>query len=62
MAIHTLGITPLLAWLGKKLNEGNSVSASKQVAFADDLNGIGTVESLKNGGHYLKKEKNLVLM
>ena len=47
MAIYALGITPLLAWLSKKSNEGNSASASKQVAFADDLNGIGTVESLK---------------
>ena len=47
MAIYALGITPLLAWLSKKSNEGNSASASKQVAFADDLNGVGTVESLK---------------
>ena len=47
MAIYALGITPLLAWLSKKSNEGNSASASKQVVFADDLNGIGTVESLK---------------
>ena len=47
MAIYALGITPLLAWLSKKSNEGNSASASKHVAFADDLNGIGTVESLK---------------
>ena len=30
-------MTPLLAWLSKKSNEGNSASASKQVAFADDL-------------------------
>ena len=49
MAIYALGITPLLAWLSKKSNsnESNSASASKQVAFADDLNGVGTVESLK---------------
>ena len=63
MAIYALGITPLLTWLSKKSNEGNSASASKQVAFAEDLNSIGTVESLKNGGHFLKKkEKNLVIM
>ena len=63
MTINALGITPLLAWLSKKSNEGNSASASKQVAFADDLNGIGTVESLKNSGLFLKKkEKNLVIM
>ena len=55
MAIYTLGITPLLAWLSKKSNEGNSASTSKQVVFGNDLNG--------NGGHFLKKkEKNLVIM
>ena len=47
MAIYALGITPLLAWLSKISNEGNSAPASKQVAFADDVNGIGTTESLK---------------
>ena len=41
MAIYTLGIRPLLAWLSKKSNEGNSASASKHVAFANDLNGTG---------------------
>ena len=47
MAIYALGITPLVSWLSKKSNEGKSASASKQLASADDLNGIGTVESLK---------------
>ena len=47
MVISALGITPLLEWLSKKSNEGNSASSSKQLAFADDLNGIGTVESPK---------------
>ena len=47
MAIYALGITPLLAWLSRKSNEGNSASAFEHIAFADDLNGIGTVESLK---------------
>ena len=56
MAIYALGITPLLAWLSKKSSEGNSASASKQVAFADDLNGIGTVESLKKWRSLLEKE------
>ena len=59
MVISALGITPLLEWLSKKSSQGNSAPSSKQLAFADDLNGIGTVESLKNGGHFLKKkEKN----
>ena len=47
MAIYTLGITLLLAWLRKESNEGCSEPASKQVAFADDLNGTCTLESLK---------------
>ena len=63
MAIYALGITPLLAWLSKKSNEDNSASASKQVAFVDDLNSIVTVDSLKNGGHFLeKKEKKMFIM
>ena len=47
MAIYALAKTPVLAWPSKKSNEGNSASASKYVAFVDDLNGIGTVESPK---------------
>ena len=63
MAIYALGITPLLAWLSKKSNEGNSASVSKHVAFADDLNGISTVESLKKWSSLLKEEgKNLIIM
>ena len=56
MAIYAVGITPLLAWLNKKSNEGNSTSATKHVAFADDLNGIGTVESLKKWWSLLEEE------
>ena len=48
MAIYALGITPLFAWLSKKLIEGNSASASKEIAFTDYLNSTGTVESLKS--------------
>ena len=47
----------------KKSNEGNSASASKDVAFADDLNGIGTVESPKKWWSLLEeKGKKLVIM
>ena len=56
MAIYALGITPLLVWLSKKSNEGNSAFASKDVAFADDLNGIGAVESLKRWWSLLEEE------
>ena len=47
LAIYALGIMPLFARPGKKSSEGNNASASQQVAFADDLNGICTEESLK---------------
>ena len=47
MAIYALGITPLIAWLSKKFKENTNSPPTNQVAFADDLNGIGTLESLK---------------
>ena len=56
MARYAVGITPLLAWLNKKSNKGNSTSATKHVAFADNLNGIGTVESLKRWWSLLEEE------
>ena len=56
MVISALCITPLLEWLSKKSNEGNSAPASKKLAFADDLNGIGTVESLKKWWSLLEEE------
>ena len=36
--------------------KGSSASSSKQVAFADDLNGIGTVEPLKIWWSLLEEE------
>ena len=51
---------PLLAWLSKKSNEGNSASTSKQIVFADDLNGIGTVESLKIWWSLLEEERKKI--
>ena len=52
--------TPLFAWLSKKSNEYKSISASKQVPFADDLNGVGTEESIKKRWSLLKEEgKNI---
>ena len=53
MALYTLGVTPLLTWLSKKLKV-KSTSASKQVAFVDGLNSIGILESLQNSGHSFK--------
>ena len=63
MSIYVLGITPLLAWLRKKSNEVSSASDSKQFAFSDDLNGIGTMESLKKWWSLLEEEgKKLFIM
>ena len=45
-------------WLSKKSNEGNSASTSKQVAFTNNLNGIGTVESVKNWWSFLQEKGN----
>ena len=56
IAIYAFGIKPLLAWLSKISNGSNSASASKQVTFADDLNGLGTLESLKKWWSLLEEE------
>ena len=62
MAKYAPGITPLLECLSQKSNEGNSASTSKQVAFTDDLNDIGVVESLKRWWSFLEEEgKKLVI-
>ena len=53
--IYSLGITPLLGC--KKSSEGKSASATKQVTFTDDLNGIYTVESLENSDYSREKRK-----
>ena len=57
MAIYALGITPLIAWLSKKSKENTNSPPKNQVAFADDLNGIGTLESLKEWWKLLEGKK-----
>ena len=47
MAIYTLGITPPLSWLSKLCHESTEQLQSRQVAFADDLDGVGLLENLK---------------
>ena len=42
MAIYALGVTLLLTWLGNSSKE----KFPRQVAFADDLNGVGSLENL----------------
>ena len=45
MAIYALGITPLLAQLNNLSIEKAEKFSSRQVVFADDLNGIGSLEN-----------------
>ena len=52
MAIYALGITPLLAWLSILSKEKTEKFWSRQVLFPDDLNGVDSLENLKNGGIY----------
>ena len=52
MIIYALGITPLLAWLSNLSKEKTEKFPSRQIAFADDVNGVGSSENLKNGGTY----------
>ena len=46
MGIYVLRITPLLVWLSNFSKEKKTFS-SRQVALADDLNGVGLLENLK---------------
>ena len=47
IAIYALGITQLLAWLTNLSKEITETFSSRQLAFADDLNGVGSLENLK---------------
>ena len=56
MAIYSLGITPLLAWLSNLSKEKREKFPSRQVAFADELNGVSLLENLKKWWHLLEQE------
>ena len=47
IAIYSLGFKPLLVWLNNLSKEKTERFPSRQVAFADDLNGVGSLENLK---------------
>ena len=47
MAIYSLVFKPLLVWLSNLSKEKTERFPSRQVAFADDLNGVGSLENLK---------------
>lgn len=55
MAIYAIGIT-LLVWINKKSKENTNISLSKQVDFSNNLNGISTLETLREWWKLLQVE------
>ena len=47
MVIYALGITPLLSWLSNLSKGKTEMFPSRQVAFSDDFNGVGSYKNLK---------------
>ena len=62
MAIYALGITPLLAQLNYLSIEKAEKFSSRQVVFADDLNGIGSLENFKKWWDLLEQEGGLTAL
>ena len=56
MAIYALEIAPLLAWLSRLSKEKTEKFPSRQVAFTDDLNGVGSLENLRKWWDLLEQE------
>ena len=62
VAIYALGIIRLLAWLSNLSKEKPEKFPSREVVFADDLNGAGLLKNFKNGAIYQnKKVENLII-
>ena len=62
MAIYALGIIRLLAWLSNLSKEKTEKFPSREVVFADDLNGVGLLKNFTNGAIYQnKKVENLII-
>ena len=55
-AIYALGITPLLAWLSNLSKQKSEKFPSRQVAFADDLNRVSSLENLKKWWDLLEQD------
>ena len=47
MVLYALGITPLLSWLSNLSKGKTEMFPSRQVAFSDDFNGVGSYKILK---------------
>ena len=59
MGIYALEITPLLAWVSRLLKEETERFPLRKVAFADDLNGVGSLENWKKWWDLLEqKDRN----
>ena len=56
MAIYALRITSLLAWLSNLPEKKAKKFPSRQVAFADYLNGVGLLEDLRKWWDLLEEE------
>ena len=56
MALYVLGITPLLTWLSNLSKEKTEMFLSRQVAFADTLDGVDWLEDLKKWWDLLEQE------
>ena len=56
LAIYALGITPLLTWLNNLSKEKTEKFQSRQVAFADDLDGVDSLENLKKCWELLEEK------
>ena len=56
IVIYGLGITQLLAWLTSLSKEITETFPLMQLAFADDLNGVGSLENLKKWWDLLEQE------
>ena len=56
MAVYASGIKSLLAWFSNLSKEKTEKFPSRQVAIADDRNGVGSLENLKKWWDLLEQE------
>ena len=61
IAIYALGTTPLLAWLSRLSKEKTKKFSSRQIAYADELNGVCWLQSLKKWWDYLEQEGLIII-
>ena len=59
--IYASGITPLWAWLSRLLKEKTEKFSSRQVAYADELNGVDSLQSSKKWWYLLEQEGLVII-